>query len=293
MTVTRNRDRLINGPVSCRMNKLSTERWSASSASPYVWLDASDSSTITLSGSSVTQWDDKGSAGLDFVQASAGVQPQYGSTTQNGLNTVSFDSDYMSQSGNWDFLHNGTNYMIFAVVKFGATANPDTVYCLFGNNAQASANIGCTLRFDDRSSASRNNKFNYMVTKGTIGSFVIDQLTDDDFITPNTFNLVRVLAFPHNDTAAQRIYTSVNGYGFTTGNTVANAAVATSATYDMQIGAGGNDSSPLVGEIAEIVVFNYYADLYSTKIEGYLSHKWGISSSLPSSHPFRYLPPTV
>jgi hypothetical protein len=58
-----------------------------------LWLDASDASTITSSGSpaTVSQWDDKSGNGRNVTQGTAANQPTTGSTTQNGLNVLVFD----------------------------------------------------------------------------------------------------------------------------------------------------------------------------------------------------------
>jgi hypothetical protein len=60
------------------------------------WLDASDTGTITLSVSNVTQWDDKGANGYDLVQSTGTNRPFSGTRTQNGLNVVDFqNNDFM------------------------------------------------------------------------------------------------------------------------------------------------------------------------------------------------------
>ena len=54
-----------------------------------LWHDATDASTISKTGSSVTRWDDKsGGAGGDATQASASLQLQDGVRTINGLNAL-------------------------------------------------------------------------------------------------------------------------------------------------------------------------------------------------------------
>jgi hypothetical protein len=45
------------------------------------------------------------------------------------------------------------------------------------------------------------------------------------------------------------------------------------------------------GNIAEILFFNTHIPNDFKKVEGYLAHKWGLTSSLPSKHPYRPLPP--
>ena len=48
-----------------------------------LWLDASDTSSITAASGSVSQWSDKSGNALHVVQATADKKPSTGSTTQN------------------------------------------------------------------------------------------------------------------------------------------------------------------------------------------------------------------
>jgi hypothetical protein len=68
--------------------------------SPVVWLDAADTSTITESSGSVSQWNDKSGNGYNVTQGTGLNQPTTGSATINGLNVISFDgsNDRMSSA---------------------------------------------------------------------------------------------------------------------------------------------------------------------------------------------------
>jgi len=57
----------------------------------YAWYDASDASTITLNGSSVSQWSDKSGNGRNLVQATALNQPEYVSNGLNGKAVIAPD----------------------------------------------------------------------------------------------------------------------------------------------------------------------------------------------------------
>ena len=53
-----------------------------------LWLDADDASTITLNGSTVSQWDDKSGNGRNVSQATASDQPTYSATGIMGKSTL-------------------------------------------------------------------------------------------------------------------------------------------------------------------------------------------------------------
>ena len=61
--------------------------------SPTLWVDASDTSTITEVAGAVSQIDDKSGNSRNFTQATAAAQPTTGANTQNGLNVLTFDGD--------------------------------------------------------------------------------------------------------------------------------------------------------------------------------------------------------
>jgi len=56
------------------------------------WYDASDASSVIQSGGSVSQWSDKSGNGRHAVQASASIQPTWGTTTFNGKYVMNFNS---------------------------------------------------------------------------------------------------------------------------------------------------------------------------------------------------------
>ena len=87
---------LFGGPKLWRPDELG--------ASLALWLDAEDASTITLNGSTVSQWDDKSGNGRNASQGTAANQPAYTSNGLNGKPVVTFD-------GNNDIL-NTTSFLL-------------------------------------------------------------------------------------------------------------------------------------------------------------------------------------
>ena len=70
------------------------------SLSPLLWLDASDTTTITSSSGSVSQWNDKSGNGRHATQATSTYQPTTGANTKNGLTIIDFNgtSAFMTTS---------------------------------------------------------------------------------------------------------------------------------------------------------------------------------------------------
>lgn len=72
--------------------------------------------------------------------------------------------------------------------------------------------------------------------------------------------------------------------------------VTTSATSSSPIGIGGwnnNSSQPAINvDIAEVVLYKIaLTDNNREKIEGYLAHKYGLTSNLPNNHPYKTIIP--
>jgi hypothetical protein len=91
---------------------------------PVLWLDAADTSTITESGGSVSQWNDKSPNGYHLSQATAANQPTTGTRTLNGLNVVEFVSaDWMRTAS---AVAVAQPFFILAVAQFDTSgrANP-------------------------------------------------------------------------------------------------------------------------------------------------------------------------
>lgn len=86
---------------------------------PVLYLDASDSNTITLNGGAVERWSDKSTMLNDAVQASAGNRPTVDPASLNGLDTIFFD-ETLEQFMNIT-LKAQTDWHLFVVGRFNAS----------------------------------------------------------------------------------------------------------------------------------------------------------------------------
>ena len=248
--------------------------------SPQLWLDAADATTITESSGDVSQWNNKGSLG-NFTQGTGSLQPKTGVTTLNSLNVIDFNSDRLvsTNTNEWKFMHDGTKYELFSVVKFGTSSNPNAFYTLIGNDGGNSANHGFRLFYDDRSGSSKNDVINFGVSRGVGGAFAVLNETANDYYTPNQFAILSVYADPSNATAADRSEIRTNGNSLVKNNTSTNAVSTSNPSTALVIGAFADGGLPLVGSIAEMIVISG-ANVTSgnrTDIINYLADKWGIT----------------
>lgn len=246
------------------------------------WIDASDSSNYSRSGTSLLGVTDK--AGTYTM--SVGGNPTTNQFTQNGLNVFVFDgsSDYLqstayraqASSGNhWAigvFRYDSTNSTQDSIWSYETNNSPKRDYALSSGNSSNS--WPGELDLDGLSS----NRIS-----STIGNL---QLWNSKSLTRYQYHIV---ACWFNKTGNQ-IGVRVDGSNaFTPVNDYDNSIQTNQELRLMR----NRSSQELAGRLGE---FFSVADIPGTggtdisdiqKAEGYLAHKWGIESSLPSNHPYK------
>ncbi len=241
-----------------------------------LWLDANDTSTITLSGSAVTQWNDKSANTYQFTQGTSSRRPTSGLTTINGRNVLDFDgTDHLASTASastWSFLHDGTKTTQFYVVKRNATSN--------GTNVLTSTNhIGASAAI--AAHAFINDSTNYpglSIHNGTSGDAVVRlDATADTAIGTNT-TVITYATDPGNSSSGDRAKVYVNN-GSAIGNNTWGQTPSTSAPYGtLLIGdLGPGIDIGLKGKFAEIIIYPF--ELTTTQrnsVRDYLIGKWGI-----------------
>jgi hypothetical protein len=218
-----------------------------------LWLETRDSagdtnSTLlqTVGGSAATaasdpigEWEDESGNGNDFTQATAGERPSL--QFVNGVPVVRFAGDFLEEAtkATWTFMSNGSPYTIF--ILWRSTDDSDALHGIMGNTAVASASIGFDLWWDNRSGSAPNTHFIYhRIARGQGGSFSHIGATVQNFVDDQSWGILEVL---HDYGVAGddgEVY--YEGHGVTT--ETPNAPNAGNSTYDIQIGALGNDNSP-------------------------------------------------
>jgi hypothetical protein len=246
-----------------------------------LWLDASDTTTITEAGGSVSQWNDKSGNGNNVTQGTGALQPTTGVSTVNGLNVLNFAGDLLSAAtaATWKFMHDGTVWFIGAVWQAGTTANPNVAYGLFGTNASSTTHSGVYFTYDDRTAVGgRDNNVVVFVTRSALNSFTVVSNTGTGFQTANTPAVTSALFDPSNGTAANRLSLQTNADTPVANNDATAAVSATDPTYPLQIGAAGNGVVPLTGKIAEIVIVSGAAATSTNReaVRDYLNAKWDV-----------------
>jgi hypothetical protein len=230
-----------------------------------LWLDAADSSTLTFSGTSVTQWKDKSGAGNDGTATGTIT-----TTTINKLTALVWSGSASTYfSGNLTntgttltafsvFLMNSSSYSVARILSLSKTGFND-----YNNTAYTAAIERANTSFN----AFRNNTS----LSGAVATFGAVGVVCSRFDGTNH-------TFYYNGTAQTSVASSGN-FGY--------------ANYEVGGSFGEESLVPLNGTIAEVIHYTSSLSVEQIqKIEGSLAWKWGIQGNLPSSHPYKNIPPS-
>lgn len=233
-----------------------------------LWLDASQLTGLT-NGQALTTWVDK-SANAYTGTAVAG--PTYQTNVLNSKPIVRFNgtSQYVD-FGNVVNIGTNSGLTIFSIIKFNTATNAGIV-----NKTLFGPGTGRWAQWRD---------------SGNIGTFVaLDNLAPPEAKYLDSSTTPMLL-----ETAWDRQTISIFKNATQQGASVASVSAANlTNTYKLLV-AAYNDGTGLApqagyyynGDVAEVLVYLVPLTPFDRqKVEGYLAWKWGLQTSLPTTHPF-------
>jgi hypothetical protein len=260
----------------------SPDPWSPSTdITTVAWIDASDSSNYSTSGTTLTSVTDK--AGTYTM--TVGGTPTTGNT-QNALNVFDFNgsNEYLQSTTNQAQVSNGNHWAI-GVFRFeGTNSTQDTLWSYETN--------GSPKRDYALSSGNSSNSWpGELDLDGLFSSRISSTIGNKEDWTLKSLvrNQYHVVACWFNKTGNQ-IGVRVDGANaFTPVNDYDNSLQTNQQLRLMR----NRSSQELDGKLGEFFAVANIPDTSGTdlthliKAEGYLAHKWGLTGSLPSSHPYK------
>jgi hypothetical protein len=209
---------------------------------PFLWLDAADTTTITASSGSVSQWNDKSGNGRNVSQSNAANQPTTGVATQNGLNVLDFNVDLL-QSAAFTQAQPFTAAVVARSTNTGtgnrqAVGNDGTTPTVYENNGVWRIFAGTELI----STTARNDAWHYFsaIFNGSSSNLRLD------------------------GTQIASGNAGTNGYS--------NRRINIGSSLS-----GGNPSATWLGQIAEVILFSRVLSADEiAEVETYLANKWGL-----------------
>lgn len=236
-----------------------------------LWWDSGDPSSYSVSGTRITELNDKSLSRRVFVQPELLRRPTVAINSQNGLNGISFDgmAQGMFTSAPWPLTGNA-QFSAFAIYR-KRTLTQGTVYG-WGTDT---VSLGSMILFDNNS------------------------LVGYAYAGNNNFEIEPV---PANTTTIQTLIKQpgpINITSTTLRDGAPNAASGHSTAIPnirsspMYVGNFGNRPGLFLnGLVYEIVITTTVLPRSLRRaVEGYMAWRWGIEESLPASHPFRFAAP--
>lgn len=222
-----------------------------------LWLDAADSSTITLNGSTVAQWQDKSGNGRHATQGTPANRPTY------ALNTVSFD---------------GVNDILALTQSYGSTSQDSLSFFAVASSNGTSVVLGTA----DLTIFSHRTSFTQI--RPADGSTAASSIFIPTFADSN-YHFQSI------------VISGASIKSWDDGSANANLTAPKSlwnfgGSQYLARGDGSAGNTLYQINIREIVIAPVaVSDSIRQKLEGYLAHKWGLVANLPSNHPYKTVAP--
>lgn len=198
--------------------------------------------------------------GHHLIQATAGMRPVFQTGYLSFASGSTHNLAVASSSAAFKFLHDGTGGTLLVAGRFGAIADPNTLYGIASSCAASAANHGFVLWYDDRASAGRTDALVFQVNNGT--STILASITNDALIAETDVCLALTL-----EDASPDMNATVGGDSVATANAT-GAFSSSNSTNNFAIGGlGGGGSSTLTGRIYGVLAIDRI--LTPTEIAGW------------------------
>ena len=271
-----------------RSTAYSSAAWDPStSITPAIWLDASDTTSYTLSGSTVTAVTDKAS---NFSISVDGT-PTRVTSGLNGLNVWDFSgSESLITSDEQAVTDGSGNHWAIGVFLADSVDDSQDSFYSFENNTVSSGSKRDYAVSSGNASAFNGELDLDGLSSNRISTTIGNKQDFDSGVSLDAFHLVGTI---FNKTGNQ-ISVRVDGANaFTPVNDYDNSI---NTNQDIRI-MRNRASEKFDGRVAEFFVVGALPGTGGTNIsdfekaEGYLAHKWGLTGNLPSDHPFKSVAP--
>ena len=244
-----------------------------------LWLDADDADSLTLDTSDVITWADKSDAGQDFTQTTPSQRPVVSSNYQNGLDAIQFTRANEEHLNGGDAIDTLTGTRMVAVIGEVGSLTGDHAFIAKYRNTLS--DFRWRIYFDGDT-----DDIAVEAAKGAGG----DVLARSE--GAEGLGWMLLVGEVTTETSAQLWLN-----GLDQGKDTVGASVSGDQTWTAFIGTSNattatvhDPSYCLDGYIGEIVSIDAVV-VERQEIEGYLAHRWGLSSLLPGGHIYKAEPP--
>jgi len=237
-----------------------------------LWLDAADSSRMTVVGSNITQYIDKSPNQIVLSNATSVNQPN-----------LVLDSNNMP-----NMLFNGTSQFLqnASIVASNLSLNNEVSIFFVHSPSNATNSLICWTN------AGGSPRINFHTPEGTTG-FKFDYRDAGvtgrlDVVVANYLTSGRRIEGGYKRGTTQVI----RAFGRDLATRTNSLTLTGSTSLTLTLGAFSSSGYFYGGRFCELVWYNRgLDDKEIQELEGYLAWKWGLQKSLPDSHPFFNFPP--
>ena len=238
-----------------------------------LWLDADDNQTLyktqnfnDFANYGIGGWKDKSGMGNHLDQTTSNNRPILAPASINGKTAVDFEGDI-------------STHFLESTTRLGLGTNPDLL--IF-----AVTHIETSVGLSDEIIQIGNSPGFFQTTAGSQGWAwrYGDGYIFYGTITDNSTGLQVWERPASGNYGASKFY--LNGTEQSLINSSNDNLFPSNTDAYLQVG------SSLNGQIGELIVLNSVDSDDRIKLEGYLAHKWGLSTNLSNDHPYRYNRPT-
>lgn len=245
--------------------------WTPAARTTAIWLDSADAGAVTKTGDDLTEIQDKSGNARHGAPPSTAARPKHGTVTLGGLPVMRFDGTDDELRGACGAAAGSTLYILARVhnwKSFGRIfAHKDGTPNSLSLAAADLSNRVAVARQDDPDGRGQYREH----AAGTWGVFVVYH--------------------PNNGVGTELL--RINGVipNSIVGNTPLTGASLPVNSYSVGSRWGAGFQGVDVAEMFYVEGFDVEADNHIG--EGYLHHKWGITASLPSGHPYKDAAPVA
>jgi hypothetical protein len=251
-----------------------------------LWLDASDldgdgTADGLADSTPVALWTDKSGQGNDAAQATADLRPVVKTGALSGKPVLRFDgiNDVLSAGTTTSFtsLHNGSGSTVLFVLRTNEDPADDTLRMALDTGANTGGIVGYGFGFDDRIAALTNALY-FTINHGS--GNVLNTLNDTAYngVFPDDTWMLLDQSYARG-LAGNDIVINKNGSEALAADPGVQPSTAPSAR-PLAIGAMGNGSFYLGGDIAEIIFYDKVLNSNELNYVGaYLEVKYGLDTT--------------
>jgi hypothetical protein len=260
---------LLSPPTSIPMmlTTSSFSDWSPTQISGcQLWLDATDSSSVTLNSTSVTQWSDKSGNARHLTQSTLSNSPNYTRVNSNYMiDFVRANKTYLINASYSQIYTNFTLYMI--IKRKAAPVDTERIFVAIPVSYATDWNTQTGFSFSSTIELAANGS-------GT------------SFSDGSNLNVTMYSILTSSNSA--NVYKNAD-----TTSVISRSLGLTGNSIGILLGSGTNSGINTVSEqfngyIGEVILFTkVLTSSERQQIEGYLAFKWGLQPNIPTTHPYK------